>query len=58
MLSTWLKNIDKIIKAIEREDKSKLRTRNHDNLDKAIYKWFVKVQEEGLPISGQILKEM
>ena len=56
----WLKNKDKIIGAVEREDKckqKKLRASNYDNPDKAMYKWFVKVREEGLPISGPILKE-
>jgi len=26
-------------------------------VDKALYKWFTKVREEGVPISGGILKE-
>ena len=59
-LSTWIKNKDKIIKAFEGGDKQsqqRLTVSNHDTLDRALYKWFVKVREEGIPISGTILRE-
>lgn len=35
----------------------KQRAGHHDAVDKALYKWFTKVREEGVPISGGILKE-
>ena len=59
-LSTWIKNKDKIVKAFEGGDshsQRKQRAGNHDAVDKALYKWFTKVREEGVPISGGILKE-
>lgn len=59
-LSTWIKNKEKIVKAFEGGDshsQRKQRAGNHDAVDKALYKWFTKVREEGVPISGGILKE-
>ena len=58
-LSTWIKNKE-IVKAFEGRDshsQRKQRAGNHDAVDKALYKWFTKVREEGVPISGGILKE-
>lgn len=59
-LSTWIKNKDKIVKAFEGGDshsQRKQRASNHDDLDKAQYKWFVNIREQAIPISGSILKE-
>ena len=59
-LSTWIKNKDKIVQAFEGGDshsQRKKRASNHDEVDKALYKWFTKVREEGVPISGGILRE-
>ena len=58
-ISTWIKNKEKIFKAFEGGDnpkQQKLRTSDHISLDKALYKRFVKVREEVIPINGQILK--
>ena len=58
-LSMWIKNKDKVIKAFKGGDKQsqqRLTVSNHDTLDGALYKWFVKVREEGIPISGTILE--
>ena len=59
-LSTWRKNKDKIVKAFEGGDshiQRKQRAGHHDAVDKTLYKWFKKVREEGVPISGGMLKE-
>jgi len=59
-LSMWLKNKDKIMKAFKGGDslsQQKQRAGNHDVVDKALYKWFTKVREEGLLISSGMLKE-
>ena len=58
-ISTWIKNKEKIFKAFEGGDnpkQQKLRASDHISLDKALYKRFVKVREEVIPINGQILK--
>jgi hypothetical protein len=59
-LSTWLKNKEKIVNAFEsgnNRSTQKLKSSSYENLDKAVYKWFVKVRDEGLPVNGPILKE-
>ncbi|CAB3988395.1 tigger transposable element-derived 4-like [Paramuricea clavata] len=59
-LSTWLKNEEKIVNAFEsgnNRSTHKLKSSNYENLDKAVYKWFVKVRDEGLPVNDPILKE-
>ena len=58
-ISTWVKNKDKILKAYEEGNSpktQKLRTSDHDQLDRALYKWFVGVREQGIPVSGPIVK--
>ena len=54
-ISTWVKNKDKILKAYEEGNSPKtrkLRTSDHDQLDRALYKWFVGVRGQGIPVSG------
>ena len=54
-ISTWLKNKEKIVTAFESENNCsmhKLKSSNYDNLDQAVYKWFVKFRDEGLPVNG------
>ena len=58
-ISTWVKNKDKILKAYEEGNSpktQKLRTSDHDQLDRALYKWFVGVRGQGIPVSGPIVK--
>jgi hypothetical protein len=58
--TTWLKNKKKIVNAFEsgnNRSTQKLKSSSYENLDKAVYKWFVKVRDEGLPVNGPILKE-
>jgi len=55
-----VKNKEKIVKAFEggnNPSTQKLKSSGHENLDQATYKWFVKMREEGLPISGPVIKE-
>ena len=35
----------------------RLKGSTHDNLDKALFKWFVKVRDQGIPVGGPLLKE-
>ncbi len=44
-LSTWLKNKEKIANAFESGNNrytQKLKSSKYENLDQAVYKWFVK----------------
>ena len=34
----------------------KLRISDHDQLDRALYKWFVGERGQGIPVSGPIVK--
>ena len=48
-LSTWLKNKEKIVNAFEsgnNRSTQKLKSSSYENLDKAVYKWFVKVRDD------------
>lgn len=59
-LSMWVKKKEKIVKAFEsgnRPTTQKLKAIGYENLEKALYKWFVKMREEGVPLSGPVLKE-
>ena len=59
-LSTCLKNKEKIVNAFEsgnNRSTQKLKSSSYENLNKAVYKLFVKVRDEGLPVNGPILKE-
>ena len=59
-ISTWLKNKEKIVKAFEggnNRSSQKLKSSNYDNLDQAVYMWFVKTRDEGIPVNGPVLKE-
>ena len=54
--STWIKNKDKIMKAFKGGDslsQQKQRAGNHDVVDKALYKWFKNVREEGLQLHAE-----
>ena len=59
-ISTWLKNKEKIMKAFEggnNRSSQKLKSSNYDDLDQAVYMWFVKTRDEGIPVNGPVLKE-
>ena len=57
-ISTWLKNKDKIMKAYEEgshQRQLRLNGSTHNNLDKALFKWFVKARDHGIPVGGPLL---
>ena len=59
-ISMWLKNKEKIMKAFEggnNRSSQKLKSSNYDDLDQAVYMWFVKTRDEGTPVNGPVLKE-
>ena len=59
-ISTWLKNKEKIVRAFEggsHQTQLRLKVSTHDNLDKALYKWFVRMRDQGVPIDGPLFKE-
>ena len=59
-LSTWLKSKDKIVKAFEGGTSSKmqkLKPCGNENLERALYTWFVQMRQQGVPISGLVLRE-
>lgn len=59
-LSTWLKSKDKIVKAFKGGTSSKtqkLKPCGNENLERALYTWFVQMRGQGVPISGPVLRE-
>ena len=60
-LSYWVKNKSDIFAKYESGQygakRQKLLSGKYDNIDKAVYKWFVNARERNVPISGQIIRE-
>ena len=59
-LSTWLKSKDKIMKTFEGGTSSnmqKLKPCGNENLERALYTWFVQMRWQGVPVSGPVLRE-
>ncbi|XP_057299236.1 tigger transposable element-derived protein 4-like [Hydractinia symbiolongicarpus] len=60
-LSYWVKNKSDIFTKYESGQygvkRQKLSSGKYDNIDKAVYKWFVNARERTVPISGQIIRE-
>ena len=59
-LSTWLKSKDKIVKAFKGGASLKmqrLKPCGNENLDQALYTWFVQMRQQGVPVSGLVLRE-
>ena len=60
-ISTWVKNKDKLLTSLEKNGtkskRKKLRIGNFENVDKAIFMWFVAKRSQLLPIDGIMLKE-
>ncbi len=57
-LSTWVKNKEKIKKAVNEGrnlQRQKMRHADNDNLDKALMKWFSTRRNENIPINGPLL---
>ena len=60
-LTYWVKNKEDIISSYESgkygAKRQKLSSGKHDQIDKAVYKWFMNARERNVPISGHILRE-
>ena len=59
-ISTWLKNKEKIINAVMKGKNPKtnnLKGGSYDKLDQAVYKYFLNVRSQNIPVSGPMLKE-
>ena len=61
IFSYWVKNKSDIFAKYESGQygakRQKLSSGKYDNIDKAVYKWFVNARERNVPISGQIIRE-
>ena len=59
-VSTWVKNKNKLLISLEKNGtkskRKKLRSGNFENVDKAIFTWFISKRSQ-VPIDGTILKE-
>ena len=60
-ISAWVKNKDKLLTSQEKNGtkskRKKLRTENFENVDEAIFTWFVAKRSQQIPIDGITLKE-
>ena len=58
-LSTWINQKDKIISSFEQSDfepnRVRFRKAKFEDIESALYKWFLGARAHGLPISGAIL---
>ena len=55
-LSTWMKNKQKIFDDFQERNPKRRKARggNHENLDKAMFQWFLSVRNQGVPIGGAV----
>ena len=58
-ISTWKKNSDKLFDALEKSSHSlkKLRGCDYEEIDQALYKWFILQRSQNVPVDGGLLKE-
>lgn len=58
-LSTWVKNKPKIFQDFQAGNpkRKKARGANHENVDKAMFKWFISVKSQKIPIDGSVFKD-
>ena len=59
-LSTWVKSKEKLFEALEKGNnvkRQKLRTGDHKTLDTDVFKWFLSLQSQNVPLSGAIIQE-
>ena len=58
-LWTWFKNEEKIINAVRKGKGRKtknVKAGRNDELDQAVYKYFINLRSQNIPVSGPILK--
>ena len=59
-ISTWIKNKEKYLKALENNcssKKQKLRESNFKKLDNVMFRWFFSKLSQNIPIDGNLIKE-
>ena len=59
-LSTWVKNKEKLVNAPEKGTnvkRQKLKTGNHELVDSAIFKWFLNMRSDNVPLSASVIQE-
>ena len=59
-LSTWVKSKEKLFAALEKGNnvkRQKLRTGDHETLDTAVFKCFLSLRSQNVPLSGAIFQE-
>ena len=59
-LSTWVKSKEKLFVALEKGNnvkRQKLRTGDHETLDTAVFKCFLSLRSQNVPLSGAIFQE-
>ena len=60
IISTWIKNKEKYLKAWENNcssKKQKLRESNFEKLDNVVFRWFLSKRSQNIPIDGNLIKE-
>ena len=59
-ISTWIKNKEKYLKALENNcssKKQKLRESNFEKLDNVVFPWFLLKRSQNIPIDGNLIKK-
>ena len=59
-LSIWVKNKEKLVNALEKGTngkQQKLKTGNHELVDSAIFKWFLNMRSDNVPLSASVIQE-
>ena len=59
-ISTWIKNKEKYLKALENNCSSKrqkLRESNFEKLDNVVFRWFLSKRSQNIPIDVNLIKE-
>ncbi len=58
-LSTWVKNKRKIFDHFQSGNpkRKKARGANHENVDKAMFQWFLSVKSQNIPVGGSVFKD-
>ena len=60
IISTWIKNKNKILSSLEKGQNAKrrkLRAGAHETLDAAVFKWFLNMRSQNVPLSAGIIQE-